>query len=266
MLNNTALIDGDWLVYAVVTSPNMLHEHYHAELDEWSYKLCVDEAAEEVLARAQDFQTHAEAQDFVLCFGGKQNFRKELRPSYKANRRGTRKPLGYRSVIERLNDKALCAWSDGYEGDDVMGMLSHRGQGNVVVSVDKDMKTVPCRMWNPMHPELGIVTVTPEQARHNVALQTLTGDSTDGYQGCPGLGPKKAEKVLAGVEPGQYWATVVNEYAKKGLALQEAQVVAKLAQIVYTGDAKIEFSMPPVPKQYEAELNGAEALSKFMGA
>jgi DNA polymerase-1 len=36
------------------------------------------------------------------------------------------------------------------------------------------------------------------------------GDSTDGYKGCPGIGPKAAEKVLAG--PGDPWANVVAAY------------------------------------------------------
>lgn len=270
-MHNTALIDGDWLVFATVTSPDILHEFYHAELDEWSYKLNVDEAAKEVVAKSHDFTATAGCDNFVLCFGGHANFRKDLDPTYKANRKATRKPLGYRAVLERLEAETSCAWAEGYEGDDVMAMLSHRGQGNVMVSVDKDMKTVPGQLFNPMRPEEGVVTITQRDALYWLCYQTLCGDATDGYGGCKGIGPKTAEKILHDFDcdtlDAAFNTYVYLAYIKAGMTRANADLTAKLVQIVYDCEAEVQFSMPPVPKQYEVEQQGCvDILNKFMGA
>ena len=45
--------------------------------------------------------------------------------------------------------------------------------------------------------------------------QTLVGDSTDNYKGCPAVGAKTADKLLQ--DNGATWQTVVDAYAAKGL-------------------------------------------------
>ena len=60
-----------------------------------------------------------------LCIiSGSDNFRKEVLPTYKANRKGKRKPVGYPAFVEacmqHYGDNAF-RW-DGVEGDDVCGI------------------------------------------------------------------------------------------------------------------------------------------------
>lgn len=42
--------------------------------------------------------------------------------------------------------------------------------------------------------------------------QMLTGDTTDNIPGCKGIGPKKAEKILAGLDAKTYGAAVWSTY------------------------------------------------------
>ena len=78
------------------------------------------------------------------------------------------------------------------EADDVLGILgsvkAKKGSRVVIDSEDKDLLTVPSSLLRR-----GVVTkVTKEQADYTHLFQTLTGDTTDGYKGCPGVGPKRA--------------------------------------------------------------------------
>ena len=43
-----------------------------------------------------------------------------------------------------------------------------------------------------------MLSVTEQEADKNFLMQCLTGDSTDGYPGVPGIGPKKTEALLGG--------------------------------------------------------------------
>ena len=87
----------------------------------------------------------------------------------------------------------------GLEADDVCGLLSTKPENKkqcVVVSNDKDLKTIPGMLYRPMSDEM--LSVTEQEADKNFLTQCLTGDSTDGYPGVPGIGPKKAEALLGG--------------------------------------------------------------------
>ena len=63
------------------------------------------------------------------------------------------------------------------------------------------------------------------------------GDATDGYSGCPGIGPKTAEKVL---EQGCDWATVVGCFKAKGLSEEAALIQARVARICHAKDYDFE--------------------------
>jgi DNA polymerase-1 len=67
-------------------------------------------------------------------------------------------------------------------------------------------------------------------------LQTLTGDTTDGYPGCKGIGPVNADKVLEGLgTPEEMWEAVVEAYRKKGFGREFALQQARCAFILRHG-------------------------------
>ncbi|NIW82658.1 MAG: phage exonuclease, partial [Thermoplasmata archaeon] len=59
-----------------------------------------------------------------------------------------------------------------------------------MVSNDKDLMTIPGKLYRPMNDER--LTITKVEADRFWMKQTLMGDKTDGYDGIPGVGPKTA--------------------------------------------------------------------------
>ena len=65
----------------------------------------------------------------------------------------------------------------------------------IIASIDKDFGTIPGSHFN-WSKDIGVTSVDEKEADYNFYLQVLTGDATDGYAGCPGIGPKRAERLL----------------------------------------------------------------------
>jgi len=162
------------------------------------------------------------------------NFRKVINPDYKANRKGVDKPVAYNTVIKHLEDNYKVSRIDGLEADDVMGIYgtNPRLKGSVVITIDKDLLTVPCKLFNPMkmkRPQM----IRPFSADHAWMIQTLMGDKTDGYSGAKGIGPKKAEAALGDCgNVAQMWKAVTALYEKKGQTEQEALLNTRMARIL----------------------------------
>jgi DNA polymerase-1 len=126
----------------------------------------------------------------------------------------------------------------GLEADDVMGILATRpGVNCVIVSQDKDMKTLPATVWDGE-----LTTYSEDEADYHHMLQTLTGDTADGYKGCPGLGQVKASKLLNAEYVGgertvaAMWKRVVMAYDRAKLTGADALQQARLARILRYSD------------------------------
>ncbi len=82
--------------------------------------------------------------------------------------------------------------------------------------------------------------VEPNDAHYFFWTQTLTGDTCDGFPGCPGIGPKKAHKIildmLLDVDSRTEWSFIVEAYQKKGLTEADALVQARVARILQHTD------------------------------
>jgi DNA polymerase-1 len=172
----------------------------------------------------------------------KRNWRKEVMPTYKANR-GTGKPKVFYQLREHVEHEYNARWFPGLEGDDVLGLYS-TGRSipgkKIIVSIDKDMMTVPGLLFNPNKPERGVRKITLEEADEYHLMQTLTGDPVDGYPGCPGIGPKRAAVVLQGLPGHERWAAIVNQFVNKGLTEVEALQNARVARILRAGEYSAE--------------------------
>jgi len=166
----------------------------------------------------------------LMTFSDRQTFRHDLMPTYKAHRKAKRKPL----VYPRLRHHALeqyegHAWPN-LEADDIMGILGTSMQNTIIVTIDKDLRTIPGRHYNPDKPDEGVVEVSPEEADQWFLVQCMAGDPTDGYAGIPGVGVKTAKKLL---DAGGYtWETVKAGYEKKGLTEDVALENARMARIL----------------------------------
>ena len=171
------------------------------------------------------------ADEAILIFSGEENFRRGVWPLYKGNREGTLKPPCYWSIIEDHTREGIyrTVSEPCLEGDDYIGILATRPSKvrRIIVSEDKDMQTLPnVAIWRTVGGKAQLVETDEHSADHFWRKQTLMGDSTDGYHGCPGLGPVSAERVLA--KPGDPWANIVQAYVdgcrKKPEALLRADI------------------------------------------
>jgi DNA polymerase-1 len=111
----------------------------------------------------------------------------------------------------------------------------------VVISIDKDLLQIPGWNYNPGVRGKGgrLTEITAKEADRYHLYQTLVGDDTDGYVGCPGVGTKKATKLLddcAHLSAATQWEWVVEAYRKRGLDEEAALVQARVARILRAED------------------------------
>lgn len=225
----TLLVDADILVYRTAIACE-----YPICWDEtneiWSLHADLREAKSRVEEEVADLVGALGGCHVIMCFSSRPTFRHKLYPPYKANRK-KRRPIIFKPLREWVMGEWQSEVWEGLEADDVMGILSksHKVPApKIVVSDDKDMQSIPCNLYQPMHPEKGVRRITYAGARRHHLLQTLTGDSTDNYPGIPGVGPKRAEAIL---KEGT-WEEVVEAYESKGLSEEDALLQAQLAQIL----------------------------------
>ncbi|MBA8799246.1 DNA polymerase-1 [Agrobacterium sp. RC10-4-1] len=231
-MSRTLLIDADVVAYqaaAVCEKATDWGDGY------WTWHADENEAKAKVLEAIDRTMAELGGTAIKLCLTDSEgNFRFGVLPSYKGNRKGTKKPLVLKAIKQWLIDEHDAYFRPGLEGDDCMGILATaniiKGE-KVIVSIDKDMKTIPGLFVHRL--EDGIMEISEAEADYWHLYQTLTGDTTDGYAGCPGVGPKKAEALL-GDDPS--WATVVKAFEKAGLTEADALQQARVSRILRASD------------------------------
>ncbi|ATS93690.1 exonuclease [Pectobacterium phage DU_PP_II] len=270
------VMDGDWMVFQAMSAAE-----YDASWDEEIWMRCCDHAkAREILegtiASYASRKAAWKGAPIILAFTDKVNWRKELvDPTYKENRKATKKPVGYFEFVDALyeNPKYLCVREDNLEGDDCMGIigsnpLQFEADKAVLVSCDKDFKTIPdcdflwCTTGN-------ILKQTLESADYWHMYQTMKGDITDGYSGIPQCGETFVEEFLkepymvepvtsilkSGKNKGQevtrwekrpkedsegLWDCIVSIAAKAGMSPEDVLKQAQMARILRATDYNIE--------------------------
>jgi DNA polymerase-1 len=104
-------------------------------------------------------------------------------------------------------------------------------KNNVIVSIDKDLKTFPGKVYDSLHDTMRYIT--PLQAEANFKRQLLIGDKTDGYDGIPGIGQAKADKLLLS---GITIDDIAQMYIDKGLGIEQFEMVYNCAKILGKND------------------------------
>lgn len=170
---------------------------------------------------------------FFLSSG--RSFRHALCDTYKANRRPKPDLLEAARFFIQQNHKTVM-W-DGFEADDLIGIhatsnISHLRYPPVIITIDKDLKQIPGLHWNP-DKDSEVRTISHTQAQRNFCFQWLTGDTTDGYKGIPGIGPKKADKILGDTDCWfEMYAKVIAAYKKANLDMDYCLLQGRLAFIL----------------------------------
>ena len=241
----TLLIDGDIVAHKVAAAVEV--PIYWGD-DLWTLHADASMAKEAVDAHIAGLMKTLEADAVVLCFTPPgPTFRNTIYPEYKAKRAAKRKPTILPVLREYLQEHYTSFTFPQLEGDDVLGILMTSDNilsgDKIIVSIDKDMLTVPGKIYRPDCPEQGITEVSPSAADLQHMYQTLVGDVTDGYPGCPGVGPVAARKLLADAFAcpdsctySEMWPIVVRAYESKGLREEDAILNARMARILRAGE------------------------------
>lgn len=138
-------------------------------------------------------------ENIIYAISDDKNYRKRFFPTYKSNRKDVVKPLGLEAIREHLKSNAKkynLLMIEELEADDCMGIFGTSGDTGIsIYSQDKDLRTIPVRQYDFKKEKFW--TPTYEQSMRWLYTQVLTGDTVDGYKGCPKIGKVKAKTALS---------------------------------------------------------------------
>lgn len=218
------LIDGDIVLY----SSSVATEHAVQWNDDvWVLSANLEQARDMARKYIDEVTEKLKATEVTICLSGKGNFRYDLNSNYKSNRKDTRKPIVYPELKQWMLNNYGAQMEDKLEADDLLGILATRTPGSIIVSPDKDMQCIPGKLYRQGE----LMDISPMEANYFHMHQTLTGDPTDGYPGCPGVGAVTAKKILAGT-PETWWTSVLQAYQKAGCTDDDALMNARMAYIL----------------------------------
>jgi hypothetical protein len=153
---------------------------------------------------------------------GDTNFRYDVYPEYKANRKGERP-----KYIRECRDYIVKHWDgiqiEGIEADDTCAMLMYTLRGDkdvmgIISHIDKDLNMIEGCHYNYHKDEWYVVE--EEEAYRNFHLQMLTGDTADNIPGLFKITGKMAtKKVKDGLyelaDPKDMWQYVHGVYKER---------------------------------------------------
>ena len=250
------LIDGDLLAYKA--SVGVQKDIYwgdglytcHAYLDDAidNFNQMLNSIIEHLILMYPDYHMDVP----VLCFSDKNNFRKTIFKEYKTNRSGTRKPTCYWGLVDYIRDNHNSVSMPNLEGDDVLGLLAVSMNSDntlpIIVSLDKDFKTVPATFYNFGKDEVN--TYSKSEAYRNLMVQCLTGDTTDGYSGCSGVGRVTARRLVDSCSTDEeIWGKVLDKFKRAGHTEDYALTMVRCAYILhepedYSKDGEVNLFTP----------------------
>lgn len=227
----TALIDGDviryqlgyatqhreWKVLGKVFSEKALAEDYMNQEQVPSGMLetyFTSDIKEMVRYTVDKFLSNilesAKCDKMKVFLTGDNNYRVHLASiqPYKGHRKGD-KPLNFQFISDYLIKKYNAIVIEDAEADDAMGW--NQTDDTVICTIDKDLKMIKGNHYNWKSNKL--FTVSESEADRFFYTQLLTGDSVDNIEGCPGIGEKRAKKILKGRETvAQMYVACVEAY------------------------------------------------------
>lgn len=209
----------------------------------------------------------------VVLSDPNENFRFDVDSSYKGNRKAgdmSRVPVLLKPLKDWLMKEHDANYMPRLEADDAVGLLMTDPRladfARIAVGRDKDFKCIPGWHYQyhqgDMDKDITPFYQSPEDADRWHLMQSLAGDMTDGFGGCPGIGMKRAGVLIEecmlqvpgegiitrGERKGQkvvrwtqvpaadHWQCIVSHYEKHGLSEYEALTTARLAHLLRHGE------------------------------
>lgn len=216
-IERTLLVDHDIVVFQFASTCEFTAQ-WSPEVQTTTIEL--ERAKYQIMQRIDALMLRCSCVKAKLFMTGNYNFRYGVLPSYKHNRAETVRPAALHALRDWSEETFDCQISKGFEADDLLGIYGSKyPETTVVATIDKDLKSVPCKLYLWNQDALGKVSIA--DADYAFFYQVLIGDSTDGYTGVPGVGAKAATKLLTETRRKDWWPMILEQYAK---ALCKAEV------------------------------------------
>lgn len=203
-MSKLLLVDGDIVLFQIGRVTEDVTTFGEETMESFDHESAVRMIGYELDTIAK--KTGYKREDILFTISDSANFRKRHHPTYKANRKNVRKPLGLKAMRQHMLDNAdkySTIMYEELEADDVMGMYGTLPEGfdeneYAIYSQDKDLFTIPVKQWD--FKKNKFILPTALESVHFLYTQVLIGDPVDGYKGCPRIGKVKAAKALLGCE------------------------------------------------------------------
>ena len=199
MKEKTALIDGDSLIY------------YEMGRD------TLEEALEGIDMRIRQMLTETECTQYAgfLTIGKCFRYTAAKTKPYKGNRRKGDKPIIFPAIKEYLKQEWNFTSIPELEADDLVSIYHTDPFGSTVIcSPDKDV-LYQNRGIHFNYGKYETIVVDEIEATTFLWKQMLMGDSTDGIQGIPKVGPKTAKAWLKDIGREEMPIFVLKKYIEK---------------------------------------------------
>lgn len=172
-----ALIDGDIVAFSCA-----------AFNEQWGWEACVNDM-DSMLER---IMTTTNSDTYTMFLSGSHNFRYDINPNYKANRKDKVDPKYRQDAKAYLIEVYGAVLCDGIEADDGMGIAA--GPDTVICSIDKDLLQIPGNHYN-WRKDI-FTTVSELDGLRSFYRQLLMGDRTDNIFGIKGIGEVKSARYI----------------------------------------------------------------------
>ena len=177
-----ALIDGDIVAYRCSASAENEPE---------------DIALLRVEVMMRDILHETESTEYKSFLTGQGNFRYDIYPDYKANRKDKPKPTHLKACRTYLLDTWKSYLSEGCEADDLIGIEATAADdmmSYIICSIDKDLKQIPGYHYNFVTKDK--VFVSPLDGLKSFYKQLILGDVSDNIPGYDGKARQKWPKFM----------------------------------------------------------------------
>ena len=209
-----ALIDSDTPVFATA----LVSEDVNLSIAKSRLDVCI-----------RNLVKNSECSEYSLFVSGGHNFRYDIDSTYKANRTGDhprwREDLRLHLIKEWCANECV-----GFEADDMCGIKQKEDGSTCIVAIDKDLLQVPGMHYSWPIIRKGVVVregvfqeISKEEGMRRFFTQALTGDTSDNIKGIKGIGPKKAEKLLAECNTEEEMYDVVQFHYTSSLMVEDPE-------------------------------------------
>lgn len=172
------------------------------------------------------------ADTYQLYLSGPGNFRYEIYPDYKANRKQP-KPKHLKACEDYLVSEWGATYTEGYEADDALGIAQCESYNKdetkikldtIICSIDKDLLQIPGRHYNFVKKEF--TEISPARGLREFYTSVLVGDAADNIKGAAGIGKKKAPLILDGcTTESEMFEACLNHYPSEDELLLNGQLL-----------------------------------------